>query len=135
MPLHRVRDVTLIAAGVSVTAFAVVAIVLILVLYPRVSRAATNLEQASAAVVVAGNLETVTNDMVAVTGAIRAGADRIAQAADHISDAGDLVRTLATDVRQDYEGLDLKLGDLSGQMERFRNQADQVDALLSRFGR
>ena len=82
MPLSRLRDMALVAAGVSVTALAIVAIVLILVFYLRVSRATTNLEQASAsAVVVAGNLETITNDMVAVTGAIRAGADRVAQAA------------------------------------------------------
>ena len=129
MPLSRLRDLALFAAGVSLTVLAVLAIVLVLVLYPRVSRATANLEQASAsAVVVSGNLETVTGEMVAITEAIRAGADRI-------RDAGDRVRDLTVGLRGTDADIDVQLGELSGQVERFREQADQVDALLSRFGR
>ena len=136
MPLSRLRDMALVAAGVSVTALAIVAIILILVLYPRVSRATTNLEQASAsAVVVAGNLETVTNDMVAVAGAIRASADRVALAADRIGDAAGKVGETVGNLRERAAEFDVQLSGLSGQMELFREQADRVDALLSQFGR
>jgi len=121
--------------GIALTILAALAIVLILVLYPRVSRATTNLEQASAsAVVVVGNLETITDDMVTVTTVIRTGAERVAQAASRIEEAVGRVGETATDLREEYADFDLASADLQGQMERFREQADRVDALLSRFG-
>ena len=133
--LHHIRDVALIAAGVSVVILAVALLVLTLALYPRVSRAITNADQASAsAVVVAGHLEIVSADMVAVATVIRSGADRVAQVADHLGDAAGQVRETVGDLRQEYADLDVELGDLSGQMERLREQTDEVDALLGKLG-
>ncbi len=120
--LVRVRDITL-------------AIVVILVLYPRGSRAATNLEQASASTVVVGNRETITNDMVAVAAVIQTGAERVAQAVSKIEDAVGRFGETATAPREEYADFDLASADLRGQMERFLEHADEVDALLSRFGR
>ena len=54
IPLSRLRDLALITAGIAVTVLAIIIIVLVLVLYPRISRATTNLEQASASAVVVG---------------------------------------------------------------------------------
>ena len=129
--LEKVKTWSLIVMGVTVSVAMVIIIVVVLSLYSNVNQSVQNIEEGSeSAVDILADVETVSNDMVAVSTHLRNAAGRIDAALGRVEESSENIGETVANIRASFSELDLATTDLAGRIKETREQITVVSDLV-----
>ena len=132
VPLARVRDIALITMGIALTVLAVLVVILLLTIWPRVNSITRNLDTAStSAVRTMENVETVSSDLAAVSTSLRQAAGRIAGTAEKIEQLSGRVDQGVELIKTRYQELDLTFADVAAGSTAMKELLAELKAQLA----